>query len=1447
MKKRLLAGFLSLVLVLSLLPTAALAGLETAAAGAEDTAAQSAVSTTGTGVAGVANVYTLADIKAATNDGSVTTIRLMNDIDVSKETYRFDSCGQGDAPIYCFNSLRSGVVFEGNGYTIYNLKSGIWRYNSGTVRDLNISIHDTDTDSLHLSDFGVAVYTHQIEYFGIAEVNKGTIENCNVTMRIDRKDQWSLYIGGIAQVNYGTIRDCIADLKVDVTATTGDLPGVWLGGIARSSSENSLIDHCLVLGHFNASGSKAHNISLSGIASLSTDTARCTDSAFAMDKAEVLCQDQYYFSPAFQTWTGSVAGAENCRVANDIPYQNIVTHDNAGNSKDPINESGIFSGGPGYTLASRASILKDWDTSQVPAETPPTDIPVHSDPNVIPDDYVPIYTMADLKKCQNGYYLLMNDIDASQENIVYDGNGYNASSFAGRLFSGGVLNGNGHTIYNLRGALFEYNMGTICNLNVTLSNTDKDTDTFATGKGLAGIALANANGAAEGLIENCTVTMTVNRTFGKLAGSLSIDGISSGGTIRNCIAKLGIYLDARSTSDSSHMIYVSGIGSGNNNSLVDHCLVLGSIRVEGSGLTSGKQPVSFNGISACTAQDSACALGSLTVTAKSSREKPYEYFTLSSGGTTLAGTSSIRNRVASDLKASYIFNEQTILSGKPTSQAGTYTLDTRANILKDWDLSVLPDPDTLLKTDFTRGTAEFHFMGNSGKTRTWQFDYDDNYFYGQEDGFGYDADLAKASLCLEMASVSAHVNSNWEKNLSADDYTRAENIRELYHTLGFDPETYQFVHYDMALTNPMDKTAYSMAMKYIQNPDGSTDTLIAVPIRGGGYGAEWASNFNVYLTSAPTLGKDDEHLGFWLAAQDVRDGLSNYISKHEIKGDLKIWVVGFSRGAAVANLLGHMLNETALDNESPASRIPTIGGRHLQKKDLYLYTFATPAGGTGLVAEAADDPNLFNIVSPVDLVPHVAPSVWGFVRYGTTLTLPAQNNSYLWGTFTKISGISNDGSGIPMSQRAVIDQFCQDSFQYKGGTGPTVFNTLPYRQLQSKVMSSLASTLGKTPEANFSFSGLVSLLDAAIDLENGSLPAVYQLVKKLGTIGLAHYPEHYLARLETDKLEDEDDFFWKSHIRSVRISAADGSETRNKNFQVSFLSASGRSAGTYAAGVCTSGEVSVEMTDIGLIATFPAGADYTFTVSGADAGKLAMTVYAYDSEELEPARTMDWNALPSKNGSTCTVYVPEEPYDDFYVKDAGGKDHYPDSDSENSLPFTDVPQGSFFYDAVRWAVEEGVTSGTTATTFSPYRGCTRGQVVTFLWRAAGCPEPESSRNPFVDVPADSFCHDAVLWAAEEGITTGVTADRFQPNATVTRGQVVTFLWRWEGSPTAQKTSGFRDVAASSFCAEAVSWAVAQGVTKGTTATTFAPSQTCTRGQIVTFLYRDLFPAADYED
>ena len=1412
MKKRLLAGFLSLVMVLSLLPASAFAS---------------------TGTAGVANVYTLADIKAATEDSSVTTIRLMNDIDANKESISYYRSSDYTT---IADNVRKGMTLDGQGHTIYNLKATLLRYNAGTIKNLNTTVHDTPEDSERLVYHMTAQYSGaQINISGIAVQNLGTIESCNTLFTLEgERSQVTFRLSGITAYNDGTIRDCIASYDVDYHIKNG---GAWLTGAASFAglaySNSGLIDHSLVLGSVIVSGD-AYCSDAIGL----TNMSQCTDSACALERLSLTCNDEIDFSPAFQTYTGSTAGAKNCRVAADLQVTNI-------SEKKNIHESGTVSGGKGYTLASRADILKDWDTSKVPAETPPTDIPVHSDPSVIPDDYVPIYTMADLKKCHGDYYLLMNDIDASQEDIVYDGNGYNASSFAGRLFSGGVLNGNGHTIYNLRGSLFEYNMGTICNLNVTLSNTDKDTDTFGAGKSLAGIALSNANGAAEGLIENCTVTMTVNRTFGKLAGSLSINGISSGGTIRNCIAKLGIYLDARSTSDSSHMIYVSGIGSGTNNSLVDHCLVLGNIRVEGSGLGSGKQPVSFDGISACTAQDSACALESLTVTAKSDRERPYEYFTLSSGGTSLAGTDSIRNRVASDLKAGYNFNGQTILSGKPTSQAGTYTLDTRANILKDWDLSVLPDPDTLLKTDFTRGTAEFHFMGNSGKTRTWHFDYDDNYFYGQEDDFGYDADLAKASACLEMASFSAHVNSNFNKDLDEDNLIRAENIQELYHTLGFDPETYQFFNYDTALTSTNDKVAYSMAMKYIQNPDGSTDTLIAVPIRGGGYGNEWASNFHVADDfTSPNL-PTKNHVGFQKAANGVLSWLKFYVNRHKdlIKGDLKLWIVGYSRAAATANLLGHSLNELTVENSRSSSG--GLGGCTLHLPDIYVYTFATPAGATYGSAASAYDPNIYNIVSPVDLVPRVAPGAWGFTRYGTTLTLPAENYKEVWQRFQSISGLETDG--INESQRTIISRFSDEAFGSREDMIVSnhfiAFKVVPYSQLQDEVMAL------PTKDPSFSLSSFTKKLSSIIKLIGlagaTSFGPTVDVLIRAESVGTAHFLEHYLARMETDDLQDESDFDRVSHARSVLLYNPYNPQDTKLNVNVEFWKSSssraaGSSVGSYRNGVCTSGEVSVEMTDIGLIATFPAGADYTFTVSGADAGKLAMTIYAYDGETLDPARTMDWDSLPAKDGTTCTVYVPEEPYDDFYVKDAGGKDYYPDSDSEHSLPFTDVPTDAYFRDAVEWAVGEGITGGTSATTFSPYNVCTRAQAVTFLWRADGSPKPENSRNPFTDVKAGSYYYDAVLWAVEQGITSGTTLTTFSPDATCTRGQIVTFLYHSWGDPEVETRASFRDVPAGAYYAEPVNWAADWGVTGGTSATTFSPNAFCTRAQIVTFLYRSYF-------
>ena len=171
--------------------------------------------------------------------------------------------------------------------------------------------------------------------------------------------------------------------------------------------------------------------------------------------------------------------------------------------------------------------------------------------------------------------------------------------------------------------------------------------------------------------------------------------------------------------------------------------------------------------------------------------------------------------------------------------------------------------------------------------------------------------------------------------------------------------------------------------------------------------------------------------------------------------------------------------------------------------------------------------------------------------------------------------------------------------------------------------------------------------------------------------------------------------------------------------------------------------------------------------------------------------------------------------------------------------FVDVPEGSYYEEAVNWAVEKGITTGTDATHFSPDGICTRAQAVTFLWRAAGSPAAKSAVMPFADVKAGSYYYDAVLWAVENGITKGTSDTMFSPDATCSRAQIVTFLWRSQKSPAAGTANPFTDVKASAYYADAVLWAVKEDVTKGTTNTTFSPDANCTRAQIVTFIWRAL--------
>ena len=250
-------------------------------------------------------------------------------------------------------------------------------------------------------------------------------------------------------------------------------------------------------------------------------------------------------------------------------------------------------------------------------------------------------------------------------------------------------------------------------------------------------------------------------------------------------------------------------------------------------------------------------------------------------------------------------------------------------------------------------------------------------------------------------------------------------------------------------------------------------------------------------------------------------------------------------------------------------------------------------------------------------------------------------------------------------------------------------------------------------------------------------------------------------------------------------------------------------------------------------ATAPAVPNGTVTVSPANASKganVTVTVKPNDGYVLETLTVTDKNGdelkLTDKGNGKYTFTMPGSKVE---VKATFMED--------NSVLnfFYDVPNDAFFYEAVKWAVKSGVTNRLSDTMFGPYESCTRAQIVTFLWRAAGSPEPKTASS-FSDVPASAYYAKAVEWAIENGITNGMTETTFAPNATCTRGQSVTFLHR-ALKGTASGSTNFTDVKSDTFYADAINWAVANNVTNGTSNTMFSPNADCTRAEIVTFLYR----------
>lgn len=253
---------------------------------------------------------------------------------------------------------------------------------------------------------------------------------------------------------------------------------------------------------------------------------------------------------------------------------------------------------------------------------------------------------------------------------------------------------------------------------------------------------------------------------------------------------------------------------------------------------------------------------------------------------------------------------------------------------------------------------------------------------------------------------------------------------------------------------------------------------------------------------------------------------------------------------------------------------------------------------------------------------------------------------------------------------------------------------------------------------------------------------------------------------------------------------------------------------------------------------------YTITVKNAKNGDVTT-----DRKSASAGTTVTITVKPDSGYVTDDLTVTDSKGNDLKLTGKGGGKYtftmpsgkvtveasFTPAKSEN--PFTDVPSGAYYEDAVIWAVKNGITGGTSATTFAPNGFCTRAQAVTFLWRAAGSPAPKSTAMAFTDVPAGSYYYDAVLWAVENGVTKGTSDTTFSPNANCSRGQIVTFLWRSQMSPDAAAANPFTDVAADAYYTSAVLWAAERNITGGTSATTFSPSANCTRAQIVTFIYR----------
>ena len=448
--------------------------------------------------------------------------------------------------------------------------------------------------------------------------------------------------------------------------------------------------------------------------------------------------------------------------------------------------------------------------------------------------------------------------------------------------------------------------------------------------------------------------------------------------------------------------------------------------------------------------------------------------------------------------------------------------------------------------------------------------------------------------------------------------------------------------------------------------------------------------------------------------------------------------------------------------------------------NLYCYTFEAPQGTADTACRDAKYRNIHNIVNANDLVPVVSPSKWGHSRFGIDYYLPCRQNNgdYYYSLKPKADAIigTRDTLNVGGYPLDLID-----AFHYIALDPVTAANKKNVTQIEffDETIDAILDSISPT-RAYF------------VDNVQNDLSEISMAL--LGS-GKEHLPEALVI-------------FGQKFTELSNLQALLASMTIN--------------------GAVANGPVVDVVVDLFMESMQEAGcAGYDGDQLRAMLTKLVPKLLVMLEKHPDTTVTLLGNILNilcSHCPEIGRAWLDVTPAEFF--------------EAQSPATFTDIAEDSYCYDAARWAYCMGIAKGYSASTFAPNNDCTRAQVVTFLWRAAGSPEPKGDCK-FTDISSDSCYYKAITWAAEHKIALGVDKTHFNPNAPVSRAEFVTLLWRYEGQPKVSAKCPFADVSSSAFYYKAVVWAAKNGITLGVDETHFAPDNHCSRGQVVTFIYRDM--------